>query len=72
MSRPLGGAPGVPPAGHPFLSLCPLFCLLWAALTRLAGFCLRTLSFSRPTTIVGHILDTVVVSNVVGGMVCEE
>jgi hypothetical protein len=36
------------------------------------GFCLRTLSYSRPTTIVGSILDTVVVSRVVVGTSCEE
>jgi hypothetical protein len=37
-----------------------------------SGFCLRTLSFSRPTTIVGPILDRVVVSHDVKGMTCDE
>jgi hypothetical protein len=35
-------------------------------------FYLRTLSFSRPMTIMGPILDTVVVSRVVERMICEE
>jgi hypothetical protein len=37
-----------------------------------SGFCLRTLSYSRPTTIVGHILDTIVISHVVVGMLYKE
>jgi hypothetical protein len=36
------------------------------------GFYLRTLSYSRPTTIVGLILDMVVVSRVVVGTSCKE
>jgi hypothetical protein len=36
------------------------------------GFCLRTRNFSRPTAIVGPVLDTVIVSHVVEGVVCEE
>jgi hypothetical protein len=36
------------------------------------GFCLGTLSFGRPTAIVGPILDTVVVSHEAEGTVCEE
>jgi glucokinase len=36
------------------------------------GFCLRTPNFSRPTAIVGPVLDTVIVSHVVEGVVCEE
>jgi hypothetical protein len=32
----------------PFVSLRPSLWLLWAALTRLSGFCLQTLSFARP------------------------
>jgi hypothetical protein len=35
-------------------------------------FCLRILSFVRPTTIVRPIFDTVVVSLGVEGMVCDE
>jgi hypothetical protein len=35
---PLDGAPGVLAAGHSFMLLCPLLYLLWAVLTRLAGF----------------------------------
>jgi hypothetical protein len=48
-----------------------LFALGGADLT--GGFCLETLSFDRPTTIVGPILDTIVISRVVVvGMMCEE
>jgi hypothetical protein len=36
------------------------------------GFCLRNLSFSRHTIIVGATLDTVAVSHAVDGAVCEE
>jgi hypothetical protein len=36
------------------------------------GFCLRTLSFSRPTTIMGPILDMVAVFHDVEGVICEE
>jgi hypothetical protein len=36
------------------------------------GFCLRTLSNSRPTTIVRHILDTVAISHTVDGTSCKE
>jgi hypothetical protein len=36
------------------------------------GFCLRTLIYCMPTTIVGPILDTVVVSRDVEGASCEE
>jgi hypothetical protein len=36
------------------------------------GFYLRTLSFGRTIPIVGPVLDTVVVSCVVAGMMCEE
>jgi hypothetical protein len=36
------------------------------------GFCLRTLSCSGPTVIVGPILDTVVISHAVEGTSCEE
>jgi hypothetical protein len=31
-----------------FVKIHPLLWLLWAALTQLGGFCLQTLSFSRP------------------------
>jgi hypothetical protein len=34
--------------------------------------CLRTLSFSRPTAIMGPILDTVIVSRSIEGVICEE
>jgi hypothetical protein len=37
-----------------------------------SGFCLRTLSFGRPTPIMGPILDTVVISCDLMGMMCEE
>jgi hypothetical protein len=36
------------------------------------GFCLRTLSYSRPTAIMGPILNTVVVSHTIVGTSCEE
>jgi hypothetical protein len=36
------------------------------------GFFLRTLSFNRPTVIMEPVLDTVVVSRVVEGKVCDE
>jgi hypothetical protein len=36
------------------------------------GFYLRTLSSSRPTSIVGPILDMVVVSYAIEGSICEE
>jgi hypothetical protein len=36
------------------------------------GFSLRTLSYSRPTAIMGPILDTVVIYRSVEGMLCEE
>jgi hypothetical protein len=36
-------------------------------------FCLRTLNFGRPTPIMGHVLDIIVVSHVaVAGMMCDE
>jgi hypothetical protein len=35
---PLDGASGVLAVGHSFMLLCPLLYLLWAVLTRLAGF----------------------------------
>jgi hypothetical protein len=47
-----------------------LFALGDADLT--SGFCLKTLSFSRPTTIVGPILDIVVISHAMEGPVHEE
>jgi hypothetical protein len=47
-----------------------LFALGYSDLT--GGFCLRTLSCHRPTTIVGPILDTIVVSHDVEGTSCEE
>jgi hypothetical protein len=36
------------------------------------GFYLRTLSFGRTMPIMGPVLDTIVVSCVVAGMMCEE
>jgi hypothetical protein len=36
------------------------------------GFCFRTLSFGRPTAIMGPILDSVAISHAVEGMICEE
>jgi hypothetical protein len=47
-----------------------LFALGSADLT--GRFCLRTLNFGRPMPIVGPILDIVVVSRDVVGMMCEE
>jgi hypothetical protein len=35
-------------------------------------FCLRTLCYSRPTTIVGPVLDTVAISRAIVGTLCEE
>jgi hypothetical protein len=58
------------------ITLCVILSL---ALFALGGtdptirFCLRTLSFGRPTTIVGTILDTVAIScAVVADSMCEE
>jgi hypothetical protein len=71
MSGLLNGVPGAPAAGH---LLCrfvlTLFALGGADLT--GGFCLSTLSSSRPTTIVGLVLDTVVVSHAIEGTRSEE
>jgi hypothetical protein len=36
------------------------------------GFCLQTLSYSKPTAIMGPILDTVIISCSVVGTSCEE
>jgi hypothetical protein len=47
-----------------------LFTLGGANLT--GGFCLQTMIFSRPTTILGSILDMIVVSRTIEGMICEE
>jgi hypothetical protein len=47
-----------------------LFALGGADLT--GGFCLSTLSYSRPTTIVRPILNMVVISRTVEGMIYEE
>jgi hypothetical protein len=58
--------------------LATLSVALSIALFALAGadptdrFCLRSWSFSRPTTIMGAVLDTVVVSHAVEGVICEE
>jgi hypothetical protein len=54
----------VPVAGH------HLFALGGADPT--GGFYLRTDSFSRPTTIMGLILDTVAIFHAVDGVICEE
>jgi hypothetical protein len=48
MLGPLDGAPNALTASQPFVSHCSLLWLLRAALTRLSGFCLQTLSFGRP------------------------
>jgi hypothetical protein len=71
MSGPLDGA-----------QVCYLLATLYVALSFIlstlgcadptGGFCLRTLSFSRPTAIVGPILDMVAISSVVQCMICEE
>jgi hypothetical protein len=37
-----------------------------------SGFCLRTLCYRKPMTIMGPVLNTVVVSHVVEGTLCEE
>jgi hypothetical protein len=47
-----------------------LFALFGADST--GGFCLRTLSFSKPTAIVGLIFDMTVVSHAVQGPIHEE
>jgi hypothetical protein len=47
-----------------------LFALCDTYLTK--GFCLSTLSSSRPRAIVGPILDTVAISLIVEGMIREE
>jgi hypothetical protein len=49
---------------------CALFALGGADPTR--NFCLRTLGCSRPTAIVGPVLDMVVISHVLVGTSCEE
>jgi hypothetical protein len=36
------------------------------------GFCLRTMSYSRPMSIVGPVLDTTIVSCAIVGVLCEE
>jgi hypothetical protein len=55
--------------------VCQLLATLYVALS-LALFALggtdRTLSFSGPTIIVGPILDIVVVSKAVEGVICQE
>jgi hypothetical protein len=72
MSSPLEGGPGK------LHLLAILYVALSLALSTLggadptSGFCLGTLSSSRPMVIVGSILDMVVVSHVVEGMMCEE
>jgi hypothetical protein len=42
MSNPLVGALGSANCWPPFVSICPSLCLLWAALTPLAGFALES------------------------------
>jgi hypothetical protein len=37
-----------------------------------AGFCLRTMSYHRPTVIVGPVLDIVAISRDVVGASCDE
>jgi hypothetical protein len=41
MSGPLDGPLESASCWPPFVSLCPLLCLLWAALTQLVGFALE-------------------------------
>jgi hypothetical protein len=59
-----------PPVCQLVATLCvasSLALFAWGSADPAVGFCLRTLSYCRPTAIMGPILDTVVVShNVVG------
>jgi hypothetical protein len=71
MSDPLKGVSGVLGASHPLCRFGPRsICSMRTDPT--GGFYLRTLSFSRPTTIMGPILDMVVVSCTLEVVVCEE
>jgi hypothetical protein len=56
----------------PFLSLCPSVWLLWVALTRLAGFTFEPYALVDPMAIMGHVLDTIVISHDVEGASYEE
>jgi hypothetical protein len=67
----LDGAPGVPAVGH--LLCCSIPHSIFSGRTDMtSGFCLRTLSFSRPIAIMWPILDTVIISCTVEGVICEE
>jgi hypothetical protein len=71
MSGPLDEASSVPAVGHPLCCLIPRSIRSgWLRLTD--GFSLRTLSYCRPTTIMGLILDTFTISCDVLGMSCKE
>jgi hypothetical protein len=71
MSDPLYGAPGVLATGHTLCCFVPhSVCSSGVGLAD--GLSLRTLSFSRPTTIVGPILDTVAISCDVEDVIYEE
>jgi hypothetical protein len=56
-------------------TLCVTFSLALFALggtDPTGGFCLQSLIFSRPTTIMGLVLDMVAVSRTIDVMICEE
>jgi hypothetical protein len=62
----------VPVTGHPLCIALSLALFAVGGAIPIDGFCLRTMSDSRHTTIMGPILDMVVVSYIVGGTSCEE
>jgi hypothetical protein len=69
MPSPLVGVPGSTSClSHPLCRFVPLFALGSADPT--SGFCLGNLSLGMPTTIVGSILDMVVISCDVKGTMC--
>jgi hypothetical protein len=71
MSDPLDRAPGVLATGHTLCCFVP--CSVCSSGIDLAdGLNLQTLRFSRPTTIVGPILDTVAISCNVEDVIYEE
>jgi hypothetical protein len=71
MSGPLDGAPAVLATGHTLCCFVPRS-VCYSGVDLADGLSLRTLSFSRPTTIVGPILDTVVISCDVEDVIYEE
>jgi hypothetical protein len=71
MSGPLDGAPGVLATGHTLCCFVP-HSVCSSGVDLADGLSLRTLSFSRPTTIVGPILDTVAISYDVEDVIYKE